>query len=129
MSDTWRQINSTVQRLIRTTPVDVPGLDGTPPVHAPFGRVLALHASLSGGDVATLTIRDLDDELRDRLRQRAAANGRSMEAETREILRSVLTRTPSARLGTAIAERFAGLDADEIPIPDRDDRPRPAALG
>lgn len=80
------------------------------------------------GDVATLTIRDFDDELRDRLRQRAAASGRSMEAETREILRSVLTRTPAERLGTAIAERFTGLDVDDLPIPRRTDRAAPATF-
>ncbi len=80
-------------------------------------------------EVATLTIRDFDDELRDRLRQRAAASGRSMEAETREILRSVLTRTPTERLGTAIANRFAELDAEELPVPDRNDQAVPADLG
>lgn len=31
--------------------------------------------------MATLTIRDLDDEIRDKLRIRAADHGRSMEAE------------------------------------------------
>ena len=35
--------------------------------------------------VATITVRDLDDEVHRRLRQRAAANGRSMEAEARGI--------------------------------------------
>jgi plasmid stability protein len=33
--------------------------------------------------MAILTIRGLDDETRDRLRVRAASNGRSMEAEVR----------------------------------------------
>ena len=36
--------------------------------------------------MAALSIRDLDDEVRDRLRARAARNGRSMEAEVRAIL-------------------------------------------
>ena len=37
--------------------------------------------------MATLAIRDLDEEFRARLRVRAAQHGRSMEAEVREILR------------------------------------------
>jgi plasmid stability protein len=49
--------------------------------------------------MATLTIRNLPDEVRDRLRVRAAQNGRSMEAEARELLEVSLespmdTRTP-----------------------------------
>ena len=36
--------------------------------------------------MATLTIRNLPDDVRDRLRVRAAENGRSMEAEARDAL-------------------------------------------
>lgn len=36
--------------------------------------------------MATLTIRDLPDEVRDKLRVRAAQNRRSMEAEVRSVL-------------------------------------------
>jgi plasmid stability protein len=36
--------------------------------------------------MATLTIRRLDDEIYQRLRERARSNGRSLEAEVREIL-------------------------------------------
>lgn len=36
--------------------------------------------------MATLTIRNLDDAVRDRLRERARAHGRSTEAEVRVIL-------------------------------------------
>lgn len=36
--------------------------------------------------MATLTIRQLDDELYDRLRKQARANNRSLEAEARHIL-------------------------------------------
>lgn len=38
-----------------------------------------------------MTIRDLDDEVRDRLRVRAAQNGRSMEAEVRAILKEAVS--------------------------------------
>lgn len=40
--------------------------------------------------MATMTIRKLDDELKARLRQRAACHGHSMEAEARSILRDAL---------------------------------------
>jgi antitoxin FitA len=57
--------------------------------------------------VATLTVRNLDDDLVRALRIRAAEHGRSAEAEHREILRQVLTgsRQPSSR--AAAAERLA----------------------
>lgn len=46
---------------------------------------------------ATLTIRGLDVEVKQRLRVQAATNGRAMEAEAREILtRAVMKGTPSA---------------------------------
>jgi plasmid stability protein len=41
--------------------------------------------------MATLTIRQLDEKTKTRLRVRAAHHGRSMEEEAREILRSALT--------------------------------------
>jgi plasmid stability protein len=48
--------------------------------------------------MATLTIRNLDEKVEHRLQARAALNGRSMEAEARELLaRSVEGETP---LGT-----------------------------
>lgn len=79
--------------------------------------------------MATLTIRDLDDELRVRLRVRAAQHGRSMEAEVREILRDVLTR-PAVhdRLGSRIRQRFATIGGAELDLPPRTDVPRGAAL-
>jgi len=40
--------------------------------------------------MATLTIRNLPDDVYDRLRTRAAANRRSMEAEARELMASAL---------------------------------------
>jgi plasmid stability protein len=40
--------------------------------------------------MATLTVRNLDDDVVRRLRVRAAGHGRSAEAEHREILRLVL---------------------------------------
>lgn len=47
--------------------------------------------------MATLTIRNLPDAVRDKLRVRAAENGRSMEAEARDLLaRAVSARTDAS---------------------------------
>lgn len=79
--------------------------------------------------MATLTIRDLDDELRDRLRVRAARHGRSMEAEVRAILRDTLVRPPAAEgLGTRIHQRFAAIGGAELELPERRDAPRAPRL-
>lgn len=40
--------------------------------------------------MATLLIRNLDDEVREKLRVRAAVHGRSMEAEARDILNTAI---------------------------------------
>jgi plasmid stability protein len=45
--------------------------------------------------MASITIRNLDDDIKQRLRVRAAEHGRSMEEEAREILRRVMTEAPS----------------------------------
>jgi antitoxin FitA len=73
----------------------------------------------------TLTIRNVDRELREQLRVRAARHGRSMEAELREILKEALgaeKRRPEPNLAEAIRRRFLPLGgADEIephpPVP------------
>ncbi len=79
--------------------------------------------------MATLTIRDLDEELRASLRVRAARHGRSMEAEVREILRDVLTRPMVAdHLGSRVRQRFATIGGAELELPARTDQPRSATL-
>lgn len=83
--------------------------------------------------MATLTIRDLDDEIRDKLRVRAAEHGRSMEAEVREILAAaVRISEPDYGLGERIHALFAdigGVEPDELVIPPRTDRPRAPGFG
>ena len=46
--------------------------------------------------MASITIRQLGDDLKRRLRLRAARNGRSMEDEARTILRAALSDEPAA---------------------------------
>lgn len=67
--------------------------------------------------MAVMTIRNIDDAIKKRLRVRAAVNGRSMEDEARDILRSALsTDDPRPRnLGQAIHERFGPLGGVDLP--------------
>jgi len=76
--------------------------------------------------VATLTIRGIDDELRDRLKVRAAQHSRSMEAEVREILAGALAGgSNEVGLGSRIRQRFDAVGGVELDVADRVERPRP----
>jgi plasmid stability protein len=72
--------------------------------------------------MATLTIRQLDDRLKQKLRVRAAHNGRSMEEEAREILRGALAapKGPEKNLAETIRELFAPFGGVELKIPKRE---------
>ncbi len=72
--------------------------------------------------MASITVRNLDDSLKRRLRIRAAENGRSMEQEVRDILRSALNgeAAPTGNLGTAIHELFKPYGGVELEIPTRE---------
>jgi plasmid stability protein len=74
--------------------------------------------------MATLTIRDLDDELRARLRVRAAEHGRSMEAEVRAILAEALAKPVLVGLGSRVHQRFADVGGADLDLPPRSDGPR-----
>lgn len=76
--------------------------------------------------MASITIRNLDEGVKQRLRMRAAEQGRSMEEEARDILRRAVGRTPSsANLGEAIHERFAAVGGVELDLPPREAMPEP----
>ena len=66
--------------------------------------------------MATLTVRNVDPILKQRLRVRAAHNGRSMEAELRQILSDTLggDRGRETNLAEAIRRRFAPLGGVEL---------------
>ena len=72
--------------------------------------------------MASITIRNLDDSLKSRLRVQAAVHGRSMEDEARDIIRAALNREPKRQdnLATAIRARFAPLGGVELPATLRD---------
>lgn len=79
--------------------------------------------------MAALSIRDLDDAVREKLRIRAARHGRSMEAEIRAILTSAVhEEPPQVDLFGALVERFNQLGGVDVDLPARATPPRAAAL-
>jgi plasmid stability protein len=110
-------------RLFRETapreadPAKIGPLPASPTLHL-MGRAIIFSPGL-GGHMASITIRNLEDPLKVKLRIQAAYHGRSMEEEARHILRTALTeeRQPSSDLGRTIRQRFAstgGIDLDAI---------------
>jgi plasmid stability protein len=80
--------------------------------------------------MATLMIRDLDEDVKARLRIQAAEHGRSMEAEARVLLAAALSgRRPARGLGSYIHAQFAEIGGVELDIPVRDEWPGRAELG
>ena len=70
--------------------------------------------------MASITIRNLDNTVKIRLRIRAAAHGRSMEEEARVILREAVERPAGpANLASALRTRFAPLGGVELELPPR----------
>ena len=66
--------------------------------------------------MASITIRNLDDDIKRRLRVRAAEHGRSMEEEARDILRQAVGQPSTSRnLGQAILARFAAAGGADLP--------------
>ena len=70
--------------------------------------------------MASITIRNLDDDVKTQLRIRASTNGRSMEEEVRLILREAVGRKEGPKsLASAIRARFAPFGGVELEIPAR----------
>lgn len=79
--------------------------------------------------MADLSIRGLDDDVRARLRVRAASHGRSMEAEARDILTQAVTpEHERPDLFRALLDRFGGLGGVELELPPRSHDARPVDL-
>lgn len=79
--------------------------------------------------MAAVSIRDLDDAVKEKLRIRASRHGRSMEAEIRAILTSAVTEeAPQADLFSALTDRFARIGGLDLDLPDRATPPRAADL-
>ena len=70
--------------------------------------------------MASITIRNLDDDVKTRLRVRAADNGRSMEEEARIILGDAVGRKlDTCNLAEAIRARIAPLGGVDLELPPR----------
>lgn len=75
--------------------------------------------------MGSLSIRDLDDGVKERLRVRAAQNGRSMEAEIRAILATAVDAPDmSAGLFGTLFDRVRELGGVELVISTRTELPR-----
>jgi antitoxin FitA len=69
--------------------------------------------------MSMLTVRDLDPEVKEKLRRRAARHGRSMEAEARVILAAAVEKSEAPiDLVKSIREHFSGTGL-ELELPDR----------
>jgi plasmid stability protein len=81
--------------------------------------------------MAQLVVRNLDEELKHRLKEQARRHGRSTEEEVREILRGAVMAEgpPRPPLGTRLGNRFRGIGLT-APIEELRGGPaQPAELG
>ena len=71
--------------------------------------------------MASVTIRNLDDDVKTRLRMRAAGNGRSMEEEARLILGDAVSRAAESRnLASIIRGHFGPSRGVDLELPPRE---------
>ena len=72
--------------------------------------------------MASMTIRNIDDRLKQKLRVRAATHGRSMEDEARDILKMALAQqeTTAENLAEAVRVRLQPLGGVSLEIPARE---------
>ena len=99
--------------------VSVPGLRVFSEVPR-FLRLAIIDCSDIVDCMASITIRNLEEATKRKLKIRAAMHGHSMEQEAREILKSALRQKPrtGADLVKAIRQRFAPLGGVELePFP------------
>lgn len=80
--------------------------------------------------MASVTVRDIEEETKQRLRLRAARHGNSLEAELRMVLREAASAPeeasrPPKNLYDAIRELVEPYGGFDIPIPPRQPAPRP----
>lgn len=76
--------------------------------------------------MASLTIRNIDDTVKERLRVRAALHGHSMEEEARVILKTAVEGITGVALWQLSRDLFGGNSGDAPPLPPRNgDRAAP----
>ena len=71
--------------------------------------------------MVSIKVQDLDEGIEQRLRQRAAAKGISVEEEVKEILTTVLSgeTVPSMNLVSSIRAKFTPFGGVDLDLPDR----------
>ena len=75
--------------------------------------------------MAAISIRSLDDQVRERLRIRAASHGRSMESEIRAILTEAVSRPDeSVGLARALLDGFGAMGGVDLDLPPRSEPAR-----
>ena len=72
--------------------------------------------------MASITIRNFDDDLKERLRVLAAKHGHSMEEEVRIILRRALGGVSGPALWKLSRETFGGEFGADLELPSRTDK-------
>jgi plasmid stability protein len=71
----------------------------------------------------------LDDDIKERLRMRAASHGRSMESEIRAILVDAVTQSDERRgMLVTLMDRVGDLGGVDLEVPERATLPRAADL-
>ncbi len=78
--------------------------------------------------MAQLVVRNLEENVKRRLRRRAKSHGRSMEEEARVIIREAVSDKPAPQegLGTRLAKLFSDVPPDFKIEEIRGQKPRPA---
>lgn len=80
--------------------------------------------------MASITIRNLDDDVKARLRVRAAGNRRSMEEEARVILGNVVGDEPETNdIASIIRSYFGPTNGVELELPPRGVSREPPSFG
>jgi plasmid stability protein len=69
--------------------------------------------------MAAIIVRNLDEDVRRRIKERAAANNRSMEAEARAILTSAVSRTGLVSAWLSLAGDFPSTEGPAFVLPER----------
>jgi plasmid stability protein len=92
--------------------------------------MLTLLSVMTEGAMASLTIRNLEEALKSRLRVQAATHGRSMEEEARALLRAALSLEGhgASGLGSAVNALFRPVGGLDIFIPPREPIREPPIL-
>jgi plasmid stability protein len=92
-------------------------------------KMLALIAVEEVSALAAISVRNLDDHVKERLRIRAARHGRSMESEIRAILvEAVRDPNDADGLFQTMLDRFGELGGVELELPPRTTPVRAADL-